>query len=80
VIPCEYEELEMLRHTGLFNAKKKGKYYLIDASNKPIIEDYSETPFEFDYSELLYRKLEGTSKRAFIHLKVFSWENILKTH
>lgn len=65
VIPCEYEELEMLRHTGFFTAKKKGKYCLIDASNKPIIEDYSDTPFEFDYSELLYRKLEGTSKRAF---------------
>ncbi|MEJ5104110.1 SEL1-like repeat protein [Chryseobacterium sp. MYb328] len=65
VIPCEYEELEMLRHAYLFNAKKEGKYHLIDASNKLIIEEGFDEPFEFDYSELIYRSLKGTSKRAF---------------
>lgn len=65
VIPCEYEELEMLRHVNLFNAKKEGKYYLVDASNKQIIPKSFDQPLEFNYSEFLYHRLEGTSKRAF---------------
>lgn len=65
VIPCEYEELEMLRHACLFNAKKEGKYRLIDASNTSIIEESFDEPFEFNYSELIYRSLKGTSKKAF---------------
>ncbi|MDN3692857.1 SEL1-like repeat protein [Chryseobacterium tructae] len=69
VIPCEYEELEMLRHVYLFNAKKDGKYHLIDVSNKQIIAKSFDEPFEFNYSELLYRRLEGTSKRAFYTFK-----------
>lgn len=65
VIPCEYDELEMLRHVCLFNAKKAGKYCLIDTSNKPVIAESFDEPFEFNYSGLLYRRLEGISKRAF---------------
>lgn len=65
VIPCEYEELEMLRHVYLFNAKKEEKYHLIDVSNNLIIKDSFDEPFEFNYSGLIYRKLDGTSKRAF---------------
>ncbi|WP_336964830.1 SEL1-like repeat protein [Chryseobacterium contaminans] len=65
VIPCEYEDLEMLRHTYLFNAKKEGRYYLIDVSNKPIIEEGFDEPFEFNYSGMVYRSLKGTSKKAF---------------
>lgn len=65
VIPCEYEELEMIRHAYLFNAKKEGKYHLIDTSNKLIIEEGFDEPFEFNYSELIYRSLKGTSKKAF---------------
>lgn len=65
VIPCEYQELEMLRHVYLFNAKKEDKYYLIDASHKLIIKDGFDEPFEFNYSGMVYRSLEGTSKKAF---------------
>lgn len=65
VIPCEYEELEILRHAYLFNAKKDGKYRLIDASNKPIIQEGFDEPFEFNYSGMVYRSLKGTSKKAF---------------
>ncbi|WP_160137334.1 SEL1-like repeat protein [Chryseobacterium sp. c4a] len=65
VIPCEYEELEMLRHVYFFNAKKDGKYHLIDVSNKQIIAKSFDQPLEFDYSEFLYHRLEGSSKRAF---------------
>lgn len=65
VIPCEYEELEMLRHVYLFNAKKDGKYHLIDASNKLIIQEGFDEPFEFNYSGMVYRSLKGTSKKAF---------------
>lgn len=65
VIPCEYEELEMLRHAYLFNAKKEGKYHLIDVFNKPIIGEGFDEPFEFNYSGLIYRSLVGTSKKAF---------------
>lgn len=65
VIPCEYEELEMLRHVYLFNAKKDGKYRLINASNKLIIQEGFDEPFEFNYSGMVYRSLKGTSKKAF---------------
>ncbi len=65
VIPCEYEELEMLRHVYLFNAKKDGKYRLINASNKLIIQEDFDEPFEFNYSGMVYRSLKGTSKKAF---------------
>lgn len=65
VIPCEYEELEMLRHVYLFNAKKDGKYHLINASNKLIIQEGFDEPFEFNYSGMVYRSLKGTSKKAF---------------
>lgn len=64
-IPCEYDELELLWYSGLFNAKKEGKYRVIDISGQQIIADYSEDPFDYDYSELLYRKQAGTSKRAY---------------
>ncbi|MGU3375561.1 SEL1-like repeat protein [Chryseobacterium sp. M5A1_1a] len=65
MIPCEYEELEILRYTGFFNAKKDGNYYLINLSNKQIIAEYSETLFEFDYNDLFYSKKTGTSKRSY---------------
>ncbi|MCL8538290.1 SEL1-like repeat protein [Chryseobacterium gallinarum] len=65
VIPCEYENLEMLRHVYLFNAKKEDKFYLIDVSNKLVIEEGFDEPFEFNYSGLVYRSLKGTSKKAF---------------
>ncbi|QIY89742.1 SEL1-like repeat protein [Chryseobacterium gallinarum] len=65
VIPCEYEDLEMLRHIYLFNAKKEDKFYLIDVSNKRVIEEGFDEPFEFNYSGLVYRSLKGTSKKAF---------------
>ncbi|AKK74411.1 hypothetical protein OK18_18950 [Chryseobacterium gallinarum] len=65
VIPCEYEDLEMLRHVYLFNAKKEDKFYLIDVSNKRVIEEGFDEPFEFNYSGLVYRSLKGTSKKAF---------------
>lgn len=65
VIPCEYEDLEMVRHVYHFNAKKEGKYYLIDIFNKSVIQEGFDEPFEFNYSGMVYRSLEGTSKKAF---------------
>ncbi|ROI05533.1 MULTISPECIES: SEL1-like repeat protein [unclassified Chryseobacterium] len=65
VIPCEYDELDLLWYNGLFNAKKEGKYRVIDVSGKQIISDDSETPFDHDYPDFIYRKQTGTSKRAY---------------
>lgn len=65
VIPCEYDELELLWYTGIFNAKKEERYRVIDVSGKQVIADLSESPFDHDYNNLIYRKQEGTSKRAF---------------
>lgn len=68
VIPCEYEELDLLWYIGLFNAKKEEKYRVINLSHQQLVEDESETPFEFDYNDLIYRKHVGTSKRTYYTL------------
>ena len=65
VVPCEYDELELLWYNGLFNAKKEGKYMVIDIAGKQVISNESEGPFEHDYSGLLYQKKAGTSRRAY---------------
>ncbi|HCN50021.1 MAG TPA: hypothetical protein DIT10_13195 [Chryseobacterium sp.] len=69
VIPCEYEELELLWYNGLFNAKKENKYRVLNRSGKQIIAYESEAPFDHDYPDLLYRKQAGTSKRAYYTLE-----------
>lgn len=65
IIPCEYEELDILWYNGLFNAKKDGNYRVINLSNKQVIADLSESPFEYDYNDLIFSKKTGTSKRSY---------------
>lgn len=69
MIPCEYEEVEILWYNGLFNVKKDGNYYVINLSNKQIIAEHSDVPFEFDYNDLIYCKKAGTSKRSYYTLE-----------
>ncbi len=68
IISCEYDELELLIYTGLFNAKKDEVYCVINIKGKQVVADHSDKPFHYDYSGLLYRHLKGTSKRAYYSL------------
>lgn len=68
MIPCEYDALELLMYKGIFNAKKEGYYRIINLSGKQLIREYSETVFDYDYPDLIYRWQAGTSKRAYYTL------------
>lgn len=67
-VPNEYDQLELL-YEGLFNAKKTEGFRVIDVHNREIIADRSETAFDFDYHELIFRKQPGSSKRVYYTLK-----------
>ncbi|MEF9478028.1 SEL1-like repeat protein [Chryseobacterium sp. 1B4] len=69
VIPCEYDDLELLMYKGLFNAQKEGRYRVIDILNRQIAADHSETAFGYEYPDLIYRRQQGTSKRAYYTLE-----------
>jgi hypothetical protein len=49
---------------GFSMLKKEINILLMHPINRSLRTNL-KTPFEFDYSELLYRKQEGTSKRAY---------------
>ncbi|WP_370900800.1 tetratricopeptide repeat protein [Chryseobacterium gossypii] len=66
-IPNEYESLELL-YNGLFNARKDDNFYLLDKESRQVVDGFSETPFEFDYNGLIFRKQKGTSKRCYYSL------------
>ncbi|MDR2236920.1 MAG: SEL1-like repeat protein [Chryseobacterium sp.] len=68
-VPLLYDSLELLNYRGLFNAQKDGSFRLIDVFNEPIVSDYSEYPFEYDYNQLVFRKQNGTSKRVYYNLE-----------
>lgn len=68
-VPNSFDDLELLNYTGLFNAKKGEHFRLINQWNKEIVAGNFETPFNFDYQGLVFRKLPGTSKRGYYNLE-----------
>lgn len=67
-VPNVYDEMDLL-YSGLFNARKADGFRVIDLLNREVIADHSETPFDFDYHELIFKKQAGSSKRAYYTLK-----------
>ncbi|MGA6121012.1 SEL1-like repeat protein [Sphingobacterium anhuiense] len=66
LIPPIYEELTHL-YGNYFNAKTGSTYTLINHKNENVINQDSESPFDFDGSELFFIKIAGTSKRKYFN-------------
>ncbi|MCP1997352.1 SEL1-like repeat protein [Flavobacterium sp. HSC-61S13] len=64
LIPTLYSELELL-FGAYFNAKKDGKYQLIHIDNQRILDFDSPIPFEWEYIDLFFLRINGSSKRQY---------------
>lgn len=66
LIPPIYDELAFI-YGNYFNAKTGSTYTLINHKNENVINQDSQTPYDFDGSELFFIKIGGTSKRKYFN-------------
>ncbi|MFW2135371.1 tetratricopeptide repeat protein [Chryseobacterium sp. TY4] len=65
ILPCEYDELEILNY-AYFNVFKNGIWQVFDIENQQLLNMLSSNVFEMDYcSDLFFTKEKGTQKRKF---------------
>lgn len=68
LIPTQYEELIHI-FANYFNARKNGKYKIINSAKETIIDIESETPFQFEYINLFFISQKNTNKRNYYNEK-----------
>lgn len=64
VIPIIYDDVAHLLHQ-FFNVKNNEEYQIVNKNNEIVLEDKSNHPFEFEYYNIFYTKISGSSKRKY---------------
>lgn len=65
ILPCEYDELEIL-NSAYFNVSRNGMWQVFDIESQQLLNVSGSSIFEIDYwADLFFTKEEGTQKRKF---------------
>ncbi|WP_374329018.1 tetratricopeptide repeat protein [Soonwooa sp.] len=71
ILPCEYDELEILNY-AYFNVSKNGIWQVFGIENQQLLNVSGSNIFDIDYcSDLFFTKEKGTQKRKFYTKKGF---------